>query len=166
MRAAPRGRTPFTRQSEETAMKRLALVMGLVILPAAFATYSAYGDVPQTKKAKKTAKKKKATASPSPATRGRPMGLPLFSCGPRAAAGRALRAACYNPTSGACSSDGQSGSLLSCGSGVRIPSGAPASDGGCSSVWLERQVVALEAAGSNPVIHPNPLSHLESLPSG
>jgi hypothetical protein len=27
-------------------------------------------------------------------------------------------------------------------------------DGGCSSVWLERQVVALEAAGSNPVIHP------------
>src|SRR5438045_1765699 len=82
------------------------------------------------------------------------MGPPLFSCGPRAAGGRALRAACYNPTSGACSSDGQSGSLLSCGSGVRIPSGAPASDGGCSSVWLERQVVALEAAGSNPVIHP------------
>src|SRR5438105_14849274 len=89
------------------------------------------------------------------ATRGRPRRLsPLLLVPRAAAAGRALRAACYNPTSGACSSDGQSGSLLSCGSGVRIPSGAPASDGGCSSVWLERQVVALEAAGSNPVIHP------------
>ena len=29
--------------------------------------------------------------------------------------------------------------------------------GGRSSVWLERQVVALEAAGSNPVAHPRGL---------
>src|SRR5439155_7601429 len=37
-----------------------------------------------------------------------------------------------------------------------IPSGAPRRPaGGCSSVWLERQVVALEVAGSNPVIHPS-----------
>ena len=36
--------------------------------------------------------------------------------------------------------------------------------GGCSSVWLERQVVALEAAGSNPVIHPKPLKHLGDTP--
>ena len=27
-------------------------------------------------------------------------------------------------------------------------------DGGCSSVWLERQIVALEVAGSIPVTHP------------
>ena len=27
--------------------------------------------------------------------------------------------------------------------------------GGCSSAWLERQVVALEVAGSNPVTHPS-----------
>lgn len=27
-------------------------------------------------------------------------------------------------------------------------------DGGCSSAWLERQIVALEVAGSIPVTHP------------
>ena len=51
----------------------------------------------------------------------------------------------------ACSSAGQSNSLLSCGPGVRIPSGAPY--GECSSAE-ERQIVALEVVGSSPITHP------------
>ena len=31
---------------------------------------------------------------------------------------------------------------------------APLFYGGCSSVWLERQIVALKAGGSNPLILP------------
>ena len=33
-------------------------------------------------------------------------------------------------------------------------------DGGCSSAWLERQIVALEVAGSIPVTHPNSFNPL------
>jgi prepilin-type processing-associated H-X9-DG protein len=36
-------------------------------------------------------------------------------------------------------------------------------DGGCSSVWLERRVVAPKVAGSSPVIHPNTLMSLGSI---
>ena len=55
------------------------------------------------------------------------------------------------------SSAGQSNGLLSRGSGVRIPLGTfpyLRSIWWVQRSWLARQIVALEAMGSNPIIHP------------
>ena len=59
-----------------------------------------------------------------------------------------------------CSSAGQSNGLLSRGSGVRIPSGTL---WWVQRSWLARQIVALEAQGSNPCIHPSPLGYRQAV---
>ena len=58
------------------------------------------------------------------------------------------------------SSAGQSNGLLSRGSGVRIPSGTL---WWVQRSWLARQIVALEAQGSNPCIHPLPLGYRQAV---